>query len=120
MSNRYVSYPSPEELAEYDRICKGSSTHIIELLNKEQVHRQNLHAKKHESRTLSERIKMSLGAICILGNICAVVYLAIEGHQIPSAIVAVALLLSVKLFYTNKPSYNKTNVTNNRFRRKNG
>jgi uncharacterized membrane protein len=117
-ANRNKIYPSPEELAEYESICKGSASQIIELLNKDQAHRQNLYVKKHKSRTLSERIKTSLGAICILGNICAVVYLAIEGHYAPSSIVAIALLLSVKLFYTNKPSYKKTNTEKNRFRQK--
>ncbi len=116
-NNRYINYPSPEELAEYERICEGSSSQIIALLDKDQIHRQKAYIKNQEARVLSDRMKMFFGAFCLLGNTAAVVYLAMNGHQIPSTVTAVALILSVKLFYANKPSFKKQNSSNNRFKR---
>lgn len=114
-----LAYPSPEQMEEYERICEGSSSHIIALLDKEQIHRQKMSIRMQKSRIFSDRLKTLLQASCMLANTSAVVYLSMIGQYIPSSITAVALLLSVKLFYSNKQSYHNSRVANNRFRRKN-
>lgn len=101
-------YPSPEQLAEYERISEGSSSHIIALLDKEQINRQRFSQKSLNAKIVSHRLAMVLSFISVVFITGSAAYLALEGYEIQSIILSVASLASIVATY----KYNKSNSPN--------
>ncbi len=114
-------YPSPEQLAEYDRICEGSSSKIIAMLDKDQMNRHALSQKSLRARILSQRLAMFLSAIVI--TIIATIsgYLALKGFEIQSIILSVAAVVGIVYVYKynkNKLQRDHRPFNRNRFNKK--
>jgi len=109
--NRNFSYPTPAELMEYERICKGSSSQIIAMLDKEQVYRQKTSTQSLNATILSKRIEVLLSFTLMMAIIAATVFLSNYGHIIPASITALSGIVSAMCIYrynikaTEKPAH---------------
>jgi|GEM_PF-1786193 len=111
--NRNLSYPTPEELSEYERICKGSSRHIMEMLNKEQIHRQKLSIKSLNAKIFTKRIETFLSFLLMITIVSATVFLSHNGYIIPASLVALSGIVSALCIYKyNMQSVMKPNHHN--------
>ena len=120
-SHRNFAYPSTTELAEYDRICKGSSVQIIAMLDKEQAHRQKMSVKSLEARVLSERMAIFLSFFAIVIMVIATIFMSIQDAKIPAIITACCAVIAVIAVYKYKtrPVEQRHHNHKNRFRHDN-
>lgn len=114
-NNRNLPYPTSAELAEYERVCKGSSHQIIAMLDKDQIHKQKLSIKSLNAKILTKRIEIFLSFLLMLAIVSATVFLSYNGYIIPASLVAVSGIVSALCIYkyntqsSVKPNYYNRN-----------
>lgn len=98
-SHRNLPYPTSQELAEYERICKGSSHQIIAMLDKDQIHKQKLSIKSLNAKILTKRIETFLSFLLMLAIVCATVFLSHNGYIVPASLVALSGTVAAVCIY---------------------
>jgi uncharacterized membrane protein len=120
--SRSNHYPSPEQLAEYERISKGSSSHIIAMLDKEQINRHAFSQRSLKAKIFSYRLSMLLCFLVVLFIASSSIYLAIGGYEVQSIILSIATVVAIAGVYKHNKSQairdNKNYNKNRNFRNK--
>ncbi len=95
------SYPSPEKLAEYDKVCKGSAHKIMELLERDQKHRHQLDVENIKSKTRAHILEAALAFILSVVVIAATLALTYFGYNSIAIITIIFGMLAVMTMVKN-------------------